>query len=50
VVDWTVLARGIADIRDAVERFRAVLPASASAFESDRGDLLEYCDRLARRA
>jgi uncharacterized protein YutE (UPF0331/DUF86 family) len=36
VVDKAVLAKKIASIRDAVARIRAVLPADAAAFESDR--------------
>jgi uncharacterized protein YutE (UPF0331/DUF86 family) len=36
VVDLAVLARKIAAIRDAVERIREVLPATAAAFLADR--------------
>lgn len=36
MVDRELLAKGIADIRDAVSRIREVLPADAVAFERDR--------------
>ena len=36
MVDKAVLAKKIASVRDAVERIRAVLPASAEVFASDR--------------
>lgn len=36
MVDEAVLAKKLAAIRDAVERIRAVLPASADAFRDDR--------------
>jgi len=36
VVDRTLLAKGIGDIRDAVARIREVLPASAAEFRKDR--------------
>jgi uncharacterized protein YutE (UPF0331/DUF86 family) len=36
VVDKAVLAKKVASVRDAVDRIRAVLPASAEAFASDR--------------
>jgi len=36
VVDSYVLARSLADVRDAVARIRAVLPADPASFERDR--------------
>lgn len=36
MVDETLLAKGIADIRDAVARVREVLPRDVAAFVSDR--------------
>ena len=36
MVDSYVLAKSLADLRDAVARIRAVLPADAATFERDR--------------
>ena len=58
MVDRTLLAKGVADIRDGVARIREVLPASVDEFTRDRTtrevvvlDLfVAFCAAMARQA